>query len=181
MDIGSVGGLLEAKEYESLLYPRIKKQAKSVLGIDVNEEGIKALKARGENVVCANAETYVANPPVDVVVMGAVLEHMDNPGLAIDCAWKSLKKDGELIITVGNARYFGIAWNGKVALGHKFLFAPNNLKNLLDAHGFRVVDIQNFRPEGSTNAIGWLYERLFLKLRPQNSLHFGVLAKKVEL
>lgn len=173
LDVGCVGE-------DFCLHKKIKERAHSVLGIDINREGIERMRSEGHDVMYADAEQFNANPiSFDVVGFGACLEHMDNLGLALDCAWKNLRDGGRLVITTPNARHLGVAFKEMVGKGHRFIFTPRSISNLLKAHGFKIVEIQFFRDEGKLNPVGWLYEKVFLRFLPQLASKFGVVAEKV--
>lgn len=179
LDMGCVGSLVQLKESGLTLHSTIKKSAKSVIGIDLNATGINILKMWGDGEYhMADAEEFVSNPRVDVVVIGASLEHFYNPVKALRCAKESLKNDGELIITTPNARYFGIPFKQMHDPDHWFIWTPKMLSCLLKQLGFKIEKVVYFNPTGKRNILGWAYESLFLRFFPKYSPRFGILAIK---
>lgn len=181
LDVGCVGAILESESPDDLLYFKIKKHAKSVLGLDLNREGIEAMRGFGNDVICANAENYISNPKkFDVVVFGACLDHMWNPVAAIRCARENLKDGGRIIITTSNARHLGFALKDTMARDHNYIWTPGMLERLVERHGFKVIETKFFKGQGKPNIVGWLYENVFMRLFPKFSMHFGIVAEKVE-
>lgn len=180
LDVGCIGNLLNEETPENLLHFQIKKHSKSVLGIDVNREGVSVARGFGLNVKFADAERFVSNPDkFDAVVFGACLEHMWNPVAAIRCAHQSLQDGGKIVITTPNARHLGLALKEKVAHDHNYIWTPEMLRRLVERHGFKVIETKFFKGQGKPNVIGWLYENIFMRLFPMFSMHFGIVAEKV--
>lgn len=179
LDIGCVGNYPKCPISE-LLHYRIKSCSRSVLGIDINKKGIKELKLLDFNVAYADAETYLSEQKYEAVVLAASLEHMDNVGSVLDCSRKNLKKNGMLIITTPNARYLGVALRDMTSDYHNLIYSPKLLATMLKKHKFKVIETEFFNyPNPAPNIIGWLYEKIFTRLFPKMSSHFGVVAKKV--
>lgn len=98
-------------------------------------------------------EHFVSSEQFDVVMMGFILEHVDDPGLILRRFRRNLRPDGRLYVAVPNAkslnRRLGLAM-GKIAdiyelnandhaLGHQRQFCRDTLKALLQAEGYRVT------------------------------------------
>jgi SAM-dependent methyltransferase len=60
--------------------------------------GIDAREGRGVDLVCS-ASAFEATKPFDIVVTTEALEHSPRPADIIECAYRSLKEGGILIIT----------------------------------------------------------------------------------
>lgn len=98
-------------------------------------------------------ETFDTDERFDVIIMGFILEHVDDPGLLLERYKKFLKPDGRLFITVPNAkslnRRLGLELGiiddiynlnaNDLALGHKRQFCRDTLRELLIQHGYRVI------------------------------------------
>lgn len=83
----------------------------------------------------------------DVVAMWNVLEHMDRPVHSLRIAYKLLKKDGILVLSVPNlegldVRVFGRYWLGWELPRHLYLFPRPLLNKILDEVGFQVVGMR---------------------------------------
>ena len=125
LDVGSVGQTVHYSLWED-----IKSVAGSLTGIDI-------MPSDAEDVIQGNMETYLFDRKFDVIVMGDVIEHVDNQGLLLDNARKHLVDDGLLIITTPNAKW-------------PTVFVPNNpthtlwhdrstLGVILGRHGFEIM------------------------------------------
>ena len=184
LDVGCAGDdprRMDNLDDKSLLHPRIAKCAGSVLGIDVNRQGVGRMQVLGYNVMVANAEGFVSHRKFDVVVLGECIEHTDNPGLVLDCARENLKDDGILIVTTANARHLGVALKEMLTDNHTHIYTPKLLRQALERHGFKVVETQFFtnRKGYHLNFLGKLHDGVFLRIFPQLAPHFGVVAEKV--
>lgn len=98
-------------------------------------------------------ERFTSSEQFDVVMMGFILEHVDDPGLILRRFRANLRPGGSLYVAVPNAkslnRRLGLAM-GKIAdiyelnandhaLGHQRQFCRDTLKALLQAEGYRVT------------------------------------------
>ncbi len=98
-------------------------------------------------------ENFDTNELFDVIVMGFVLEHVDDPGLLLKRYKKFLKPTGKIFIAVPNAkslnRRLGLELGiiddiyslnaNDVAQGHKRQFCRDTLRQLLAECGYGVV------------------------------------------
>lgn len=98
-------------------------------------------------------EHFDSDELFDVVMMGFILEHVDDPGLVLRRFRRNLRPGGRLYVAVPNAkslnRRLGLAM-GKIndiyelnandhALGHQRQFCRDTLKELLQAEGYQVT------------------------------------------
>jgi len=98
-------------------------------------------------------EAFDTDERFDVVLMGFILEHVDDPGLILERFRKFLSPAGRLFVAVPNAksmnRRLGLAM-GKIddiyclndndrALGHQRQFCLDTLKDLLARTGYECV------------------------------------------
>ena len=98
-------------------------------------------------------ETFEPRELFDVIIMGFILEHVDDPGLLLARYRKFLKPAGKIFIAVPNAkslnRRLGLELGiiddiyslnaNDLALGHKRQFCRDTLRKLLVEHEYRVV------------------------------------------
>lgn len=127
LDVGSTG---QTDEYS--LWDIIEKNAGSLSGIDLTPSDRK-------NVVQGNMETYSFGKKFDIIILGDVLEHVDNQGVLLDNLGRHLKEDGELIITTPNAKWFTVILrpNPSHALWHD----RYTLEVILKRHGFFMSEV----------------------------------------
>jgi SAM-dependent methyltransferase len=97
---------------------------------------------------------------LDAVTLWHVLEHLDDPGAALDRIASWLRPGGTLVVGVPNlsslqARLFGRRWFHLDLERHRVHFSPAGLEALLRRHGFVPVHERHVLLEH--NAIGlWL-------------------------
>jgi len=70
-----------------VLYRNLKAWARSVVGIDL-------LPSKEQTIIHGNMETCDLGRKFDVVVVGDVIEHVDNPGIMLDNISRHLHDDG---------------------------------------------------------------------------------------
>jgi len=154
LDCGAVGmtcfGSRERLErLPQSLHWRIARAAAESIGIDTAAEVVAAAVRRFPDVdlravSILDADTALAGePPFDVVVLGDIIEHLDNPGRALDAAAALLGPAGHVIVSCPNA--FGAAnylrfLGGRFREGRDHVAVHNKwtLTQLLARHGFAV-------------------------------------------
>lgn len=156
----------------------IARNAKSLMGIDINREGIERARKFGyRDIVYADAENFSLGRKFDVVFAGELIEHLSNPGLFLHRAKQHLRMGGKLVLTTPNARHPG-RWIKDKAMSphHVQLYTMQVLKQLLRANGFG--EIKEYYLEGNARTLkGKLYIKLFLPFFPKFALALGVVAK----
>lgn len=99
---------LERFNNGTLLHLKLQKNCKEVVGIDVDKKAIKELWNLGlDNIfygdVCKDSyEVDLEDIKFDYIVFSDVIEHLDNPGLALANIKKIMGKDTKLILTTPN-------------------------------------------------------------------------------
>lgn len=121
----------------------------SQLVIDLFKE--KSPDFAGE-VVFSYFENFDTDERFDVIVMGFILEHVDDPGMLLNRFKRFLKPGGRIFVAVPNAksmnRRLGVEL-GKIddiyslnandhALGHKRQYCRDTLKEEMQNHGYAV-------------------------------------------
>lgn len=116
-------------------------------GADARIEAVQRLAALGYDAVCASFDQLSAMPPLAVLSMADVLEHMPFPRDALKQAYAMLEADGLLYLSCPNSEtatwklweragtnpYWG-------ELEHYHNFSRDKLAALLDEAGFVIVD-----------------------------------------
>jgi len=110
LHIGAVDSPYHLERFNNgtLLHLKLQKNCKEVVGIDVDKKAIKELENLGiDNIfygdVCEDSyEVNLKAMRFDYIVFSDVIEHLDNPGLALANIKKIMEKDTELILTTPN-------------------------------------------------------------------------------
>ncbi len=125
--------------------------------IDGSEKVIAAYKSNytrtRANIYHAFFEKFTSDHTYDVIIMGFILEHVDDPAYILRHYKKMLAPHGKCFVAVPNAeslhRRFGkeaglledlnALGNGDIQLGHQRLYTTKSLENLLEGAGFTVT------------------------------------------
>ncbi len=151
----NVGAAGNAEDYldggeADWLHAQIAAVAVETVGLDIDEQSVRQLSERGYDTVCGNAEDAALKRKFDLVVMSDVIEHFDNPGIAIANMMAHLDDDGDLVMTTPNAtawslvaraalrKSMGIYWD------HVAVYAPEHIQAMCDRHGYTVADLALF-------------------------------------
>lgn len=141
LHIGCVdeGLTLERLENGNLLHIKLSKITNELHGLDISREGLKILwKAGYGNLQEIDIEQpFVIGDRFDIVVISEVLEHLNNPGLALD----NLKKlnTQEFIFSVPSAF---LRFNEHK--DHNFYFTTQSIRTLLEKHGYEIKEIKGY-------------------------------------
>lgn len=169
LDIGCVdarpGGI---KKYESTgLHRFLNQHASKLVGVDIDQDGIKQMKKDGYNVIEANAEDMNLGRRFDCIVAGEIIEHLSNQGLFLENIKHHLGKNGVLIITTPNAFSILSFWRIlrknkiKVHAEHTCWYDPITIEQLLGRYSFEIEQIF------FANKSKWYLKKNFYKLKYQ--------------
>jgi SAM-dependent methyltransferase len=182
-------GCRELMEPHALwLHERLAKKAATLIGLDVNEEGVDQARREGYEayvVDCQDQEAVRALclDPAEVVLAGEVIEHIDAPGRFLDAMHELAVPGGSLVITTPNA-YSMLnslsAFRGLELINpdHVALYSWYTLTNLLKRHGWETTSFLTYPyplAPGSASGrgrLGKLLARLVLGIQ-------GVLSRTV--
>jgi SAM-dependent methyltransferase len=105
LDVGVVEHFAEASRRGEWLHEHVRRAASRCLGVDVLEDGVRDLRERGYDVVCADVAQAPLDGIFDLIVMGDVIEHVGNPGALVKNAALMLAEGGRLLFTTPNPWY----------------------------------------------------------------------------
>ncbi|MFN1835364.1 class I SAM-dependent methyltransferase [Balneola sp. MJW-20] len=144
------------------LHTRLVQKAKNCYGIDIDADAVEYVKSEIsiDNVFCFditkdNIPTEISDKKWDVIIIGEVLEHIDNPvEFLSQIHLKFSKIAGELIVTVPNAlELINIKLIRKgqefINTDHRYWFTPYTLSKVLFNSGFLSKEVfysQTFQP-----------------------------------
>lgn len=149
LDIGCVGHNLDdaRQSRDPWLHGFLKKCATRVVGVDMLADDIKRMQSEGYEVHCADAQTMDLGETFDVIVAGAVIEHLENPGLFLDNMRKHLKPDGAIVLTTPNPFYtynqITIALAGKLDVNaeHCIWLCPETMTTLAERSKLQLAEV----------------------------------------
>lgn len=143
--------------FDSWLHAHLDAAASSLVGLDLDEAGVQralelgfaahAVDARDPEAVAA-----LGLDPVDVVVAGEVIEHLDDSGSFLEGLHSLVAPGGRLVVTTPNAS--GLLNAGAAALAgyevnhpdHVTLYSCFTLTNLMQRHGWEVDEVATYVP-----------------------------------
>jgi len=144
--------LIEEKRTKNIwLHERLDKSSSKCLGIDINEEGISYLQNKlgytdvlQMDILTDEIPSEIQKQNWDYMIMGEILEHVDNPVLFLSELRKKFSSSVNcLILTVPNAfRYTNFVYGLKniefINSDHRFWFTPYTLAKVCSMAGFSV-------------------------------------------
>ncbi len=142
----------KAKDGE-LLHQKIKKVCKSIVGMDYARNAIKDLKKYGVDdiyfgdIIKGEYDEQITTKNYDVILFTDVIEHLDNPGTALQNIRFLCNPDTTVIITAPNAWSIIHVLNHfkreeVVHPDHRFWPSKGTMDVLLSGNGFEVVAFQ---------------------------------------
>lgn len=151
--------LLEKKMRDGTwLHGCITGVAARCLGVDVNEHAVAELNTRYGCDNVAVLDMFSQDERLagwwDYIVLGEVLEHMDDPvGFLRRLRETYAGRAGAVIITVPNAFFyknFKLALRGQEVINtdHRYWFTPYTLAKVLTVAGFEVRDVRSTQDSG---------------------------------
>lgn len=158
-----------------LLHNFLNDVCQEVVGLDISLEMINWLESKHgiKNIKYGNIEEAEHYPQgeFDYIVAGEILEHLSNPGNALDAIRRNTKNNTKLIITVPNAYSFkgfvrAVGKHELIHPDHILHHSPYTLKALLERHGFSVESYFSFVNGGQglaasvANCLLYIYPQL---------------------
>lgn len=103
LDIGVAEHSVDYIERDTWKHGKINASAKYCLGIDILEPLVDELKTRGFNVKCVDATSEIdLNERFEVIYIGDVIEHVNNPVDLLSFAARHLTADGKILVSTPN-------------------------------------------------------------------------------
>lgn len=141
LDIGAGSGV----NRPDWMHAMIAGVAADATGIELDDRLASRARAAGFNVVTGDAQRIDLGRDFDVIFAGEVIEHLSCPGGFLDGAHRHLRPHGILVLTTPNAFavsnfVYRVGGQPRVNTGHTCWFDEVTLRQLLDRHGFEVVE-----------------------------------------
>jgi SAM-dependent methyltransferase len=108
LDVGVVEHCLDASSSERWLHGKLCEVAKKCVGVDVLTEELEQLRQRGYDVRKVDLTHAQLDETFDLIVMGEVIEHSEQPGGLLRNATMMLEEGGILVITTPNPWYVNV-------------------------------------------------------------------------
>ena len=154
--------------FQRTLHWSIVEAANETVGVDHADDVVARLGSRYPHLQLVSCDINCVGDHIrdqfEVVVMGDLVEHLSNPGLALD-ALRPLV-GGEILVTCPNsfgAPNFGRFLSGRFREGadHVLSFNRFALAHLLERHGYHVESVHTCLDHTPTRPAGRLLSRLF--------------------
>lgn len=117
----------------------IEQVASSLAGIDISRDGIKMLRNAGfKNLMEMDICKEVPTGQYDIVIVPEVLEHLSNPGLALDNLAQVDTDEYVFSVPAGDA------FRRAEHPDHNFSFSKQSIQTLLQKHGYKITDIRGY-------------------------------------
>jgi 2-polyprenyl-3-methyl-5-hydroxy-6-metoxy-1,4-benzoquinol methylase len=167
LDVGCMGKKADGSipDATASLHQALKSVCKSIVGVDSDEDGIRLMARAGFQVSCDDITTMDLERTFDLVVAGEVVEHLPNPGLALENLGKHLNHTGKLVVTTCNPFYYRqqskIARKGIIQVHpeHTAWYDPITLRFLLNSSGLQVIRGAWLSPRKRLNPMVMLAKR----------------------
>ena len=148
----------ERLQSSTLLHQDLGNFADYLVGIDINKEAISTMRNHGIKHIyhcsvydLAKLSKKNINHNFSYIIITEVLEHLSNPGLALEEIAKYMKsncKEAKLLITVPNLNsylrnFFDTFANKEIVHpDHVSYYSYTTIVNLLKFSGFEIIDIR---------------------------------------
>lgn len=156
LDVGCVAHDEARMNSAEWLHRQIADSASSCVGVDVLEDGVGSMQARGFTAVAhdlANGLGPVADFGLfQTIVAGELIEHLGNLDMLFATAAEALTIDGELILTTPNpyaparvrAGQRGDVWENVDHVTYAF---PSGIAELASRHGLMLAEAMTTEPQ----------------------------------
>jgi len=157
LDIGVVGHVVERSGNEDFRHGFIKKLSRQVVGIDILEAPVNHLSSLGYDVRLVDATSDAdMGERFERVVVGDVIEHVDDPVKLLRFAARHLAPGGRILCTTPNPFYVGylveMFRHGMVIENaeHVNFIMPSNALEIAHRAGIRLAGVHHFGGGGNT-------------------------------
>lgn len=133
------------------LHARLTQSAEKCIGVDINQKLIDVIKNNYDykNVICSDIlgnNSVLENESWDYILMGEVLEHIDNPVDFLKAVRNKFSRNlNSIILSVPNAFAYKNIKNAyhnieEINSDHRYYFTPYTLAKILTIAGFTITD-----------------------------------------
>ena len=149
------------------IHKEIVKRSRYVVGIDINEKGIKSLKKQGFEAYVMNAENISLARTFEYVIAGELIEHLNNAGLFFESILKHLTPKGKIILTTPNISsillfILVVLFDKTQDPTHVYYFDKKNLESLINRFKLVIDEYKYIPPEIKLHGKGVFFRIIFL-------------------
>jgi SAM-dependent methyltransferase len=136
------------------LHGRLAAVAGSIVGLDLDADGVERARAAGFDASAVdatnrNALARLSLEPADLVVLGEVIEHVEHPGMLLAGMANLVRPDGVLAVTTPNAASMlnPLAAAARIELvnpDHVAFYSWYTLTNLMRRHGWSIREVVTY-------------------------------------
>lgn len=157
IDLGFVDeGQMDSKRSRgSWLHAALAVEARELVGIDADSDGVEHARAQGYEAHVADVESRedvagLVLEAADVVVAGELVEHLDRPGDFLEAVKPLVAEGGVLVLTTPNAHSLtnvlgALAGRELVNPDHVAWLSWRTLATLLGRHGWTIESLAYYR------------------------------------
>jgi SAM-dependent methyltransferase len=106
LDLGIVAHVASACAQPNWLHRHVAGASCRCVGVDTQEDGVRALQDQGYDVRVADAQSLAIDDRFDVIVAGDVIEHLHDLRGFFSSVTRHLRPEGRLLITTANPWFF---------------------------------------------------------------------------
>lgn len=138
----------------------------NVLGLDIDQENVARMRAQGMNVEVGDAQRLNYHGKFDTIVLGEIIEHLENPGACLEGCRRALKPGGRIVVSTPNIfcvmhmlmyfKNYDHAFNSE----HVAWFCPQTLRTMVERCGLRIETFK-FVDDLAPDVVSDLPYRLF--------------------
>ena len=144
LDVGVVEHFLDNERNDQWLHRNLVEVARTCRGVDILEDEVTALRAKGFDVVVHDMTVGPLDEQFDVVVLGEVIEHLGAPQSFLANLGAMLRPGGVLVLSTPNPYMLNRAWHslrGRFhdSVDHALLLGPSSIAELAGRVGLEVV------------------------------------------
>lgn len=165
LDIGCVAHDEARMDSPNWLHAHLAAAASRCVGLDVLEDGVAAMRARGFEAVVHDLRSGLGPllelAPFGTIVAGELIEHIGDLDMLFAAAAQALSEDGQLIITTPNpyaprrvrAGQRGLVWEN---VDHILYAFPSGVAELAERHGLTLSEAMTTSDDHPRTTKEWL-------------------------
>ena len=170
---------IDRAKKKDLLHQKLDIFSEKLVGVDINKKAIKDIAKFGVNnifygnVITGEFDKRIYDCKYDIILFPDVLEHLDNPGMALQQLKKIKNKNTSIIITIPNVwSIFNFLNHFRskevVHKDHCFWTSVSTMRTMLLNNGFKIVGhgYLYYNSYKRQNLRGKIFKRIFIDTYP---------------